>query len=172
MEFVEGRQGQNCLPLTAQKKSCYPPLPLSSRLPPYSAGLLLCSAILHRISNSSHGFDCSDHSSPSEGAEIDGLPNLHLRALTVLSSGSASGDESVDSIPVKPVDQDEHDLLEVENGKLLWRREVNESHVANAKLGIKSLKRKLKAPGVGVECARIVRELKDTRAIVRYMKER
>ncbi|KAI3827377.1 hypothetical protein L1987_01450 [Smallanthus sonchifolius] len=53
---------------------------------------------------------------------------------------NVSSEESMDSIPVEQVDQDEGDLLEVKNKKLLWRVKVNENKINSVELEIKELK--------------------------------
>ncbi|KAI3823951.1 hypothetical protein L1987_05397 [Smallanthus sonchifolius] len=61
------------------------------------------------------------------------------------------------TIPVESVDQDEHDQLKVENQKLKWKRKMKESCVVDAELCIRSLKSKLKAVRIDVECAGTMR---------------
>ncbi|KAI3744422.1 hypothetical protein L1987_57502 [Smallanthus sonchifolius] len=61
----------------------------------------------------------------------------------VQTGGTASSEVPMDLILVEPVDQDKHDLLEVENNKLLWRLKVNELKLDNVELEIKGLKDKL-----------------------------
>ncbi|KAI3785393.1 hypothetical protein L1987_44511 [Smallanthus sonchifolius] len=83
----------------------------------------------------------------------------------VQSGGSVSGEDSMDSVPFEPIDQ-ERDELKLGNRKLKLKRKVNEKWINDVELGIRSLKGKVKAERMDVECVVTTRELKDIRSRV------